>query len=245
MKPSTVTALKAVTVMLPALPALDVLSMFAVSAPPSVTETALLAEVRVMFPALPVELLSMEPATVTFSPAPLAERVMLPPVPPVVELSMAKVRLFALLETLALPSAPVMLMLPPVPVERLSTTPSTEASSAAARVMLPPLPPAVELRMSPRTAALAAPTMTSLLVDVMTTLPAVVVDLLSMVPSTLEEPVDPPEEMFMMPPEPLVVLLSMAGEAARTLSTVTLEFTEERLIFPAVPLEVLLTVPSI
>ena len=148
MNPSTVVALKEFKVMVPALPVLEVLMILAVSAPPSVTAMLLLVDVSVIFPALPVEVFRIVPDTVTFSPAPLAVRLMLPPVPLEVELSMAKAVL-PLLEIVTEPSAPVIETVPPVPVDVFITLPSMEMSSPAFTVITPPLPPVAELFMSP------------------------------------------------------------------------------------------------
>ncbi len=200
MKPSTVIVLAAAIDTVPPLPVEVLLSILAVSEPPSTIETALSVELMAIVPPIMTALFRIEPATVTFSPAPLADRLMLPPVPPVVELLMANVRLLALLETVTLPSAPDRLMTPPLPPERLSTTPSTETSSPATSETVPPLPPVVELSMSPRTAPLAAPMVISLLADVTATVPAVVVAVLSIIPSTLEEPALPPELILITPP---------------------------------------------
>ena len=96
---------------------------------------------------------------------------MVPPLPPEVELLIAKLVLFPLFDTVVDPSMPVKVMVPPVWVERLFTIPSTRASSPDVMVMLPPSPPVVELMMLPRSTELAAATVTSLLAEVRVTVP--------------------------------------------------------------------------
>ncbi len=103
----------------------------------------------VTVPPVPVERFNTLPPIRMSSPSPLEVTVIEPPLPPVVELLIAKVVLFPLLFTITEPSVPVKIMLPPLTAELLLITPSTVRSSPATMLMMPPLPKIDELSILP------------------------------------------------------------------------------------------------